>query len=248
MLCLCTGHLDKLGEICKLNSSSWSHIFLFFNEAPQPYALIFHWVWGNSSLLAVNRSPMFSQCAVPLVIPVKLELVMVWRGGRVTEKGAKLLKLCTQKLIFDSRCSNPSEVFRLPEPHLSTEVQPAIPDSRVCFKCLLPDTIHHLPASCIFADIVTENWCHAIMWEILHLINSFVTPFNKNVPSLMFLEATAEFPAVWSMAWGSLRARGAQCGIEAVISVHCVVGERQRRVGYLWIYSGAVGIHKGIGV
>lgn len=116
------------------------------------------------------------------------------------------------------------------------------------FKCLLPDTIHHLPASCIFADIVTENWCHAMMWEILHLINCCVTPFNKNVLSLMFLEATAEFPAVWSLAWGSLRARGAQCGIEAAISVHCVVGEQQRRVGYLWIYSGAVGIHERIGV
>lgn len=236
--------------MCKLNSSSWSHVSLFFNE---PSAPIFCWVWGKASLLAVTwRSPVFSQHAVPLVIPVKLELMMVWRGGGVIEPGPKLLKLYTQKLIFDSGCSNLSEVLRLPvlrlpEPHPSAQRFNQLSTSSH-FKCLLPDTIHYSPASCIFADIVTVNWCHAMMWEILHSINCCVTPFNKNVLSLMFLEATAQFPAVWSLAWGSLRARGAQCGVEVAISVHCVVGEQQRRESYLWMYSGTVGLHKGIGV
>lgn len=89
--------------------------------------------------------------------------------------------------------------------------------------CLTPSTTSQ--HSCMFADIVTVNWCHAMMWEILHSINCCVTPFNKNVLSLMFLEATAQFPAVWSLAWGSLRARRAQCGVEVAISVHCVVEE-----------------------
>lgn len=161
MLCLCTDHLDKLEKYASL---------IALHDLTDSFSLIKlqnhqHWVWGKTqSLLTVTWSPVLSQCAVPLVIPVKLELVMVWRGGGVTETVPNLLKLYTQKLIFDNGCSNPSEVFRLPEPHLSAErfnqlslIHKFISNA----FCLRPSTTCHHPAylQILSQKIDVTQWC-----------------------------------------------------------------------------------------
>lgn len=136
----------------------WAHVSFFINEASEEQAaLIFHLVWGKSTLLNVTwRSPVFSQHTVAFLILVKLEPVMVWGGG-VTETRPELLQLYAQKLIFDSESSSPSNLLDPICQHRDWTTYPW--SATFHFECFLPDTIHVLPASCIVADTVTASWC-----------------------------------------------------------------------------------------
>lgn len=170
---------------------------------------------------------------------------MMWGGG-VSETGPELLQLYAQKWMFDSEGATLQQSSGLLDPispHRGSTKYPRSTTSH--FEYLLPDTIHLLPASCIFADTITVNWCHAVMWEVLHLINCCVTPFDKNVLSLILLEATTEFLPMWNLACEWLKTRGGSVWNWSG-DFYAVVEEQKKKLGSLWMYSEAVGLHKWI--